>query len=110
MLSCEIIEEHEGLRLLGSSDDLRGLHAILCDVNERSPVIVDKEGVFLALAYDVRKAHEGQRLIRKARKHHPHSGPTLGVDILWPTILIQSRLKTSIEEVVLFEQQVIVTT
>ena len=92
MLNFEIMQKHEGLRLLGSADDFRRFHGILHDVNERSPVVFDKEGVFIALAYDVRKASEGQRLIRKATKHDPYSGPTLGVDISWPTILVQCRM------------------
>jgi len=92
MLNYEIVDKHEGLRLLGSADDFRRFHAILHDVNERSPVVFDKEGVFIALAYDVRKAYEGQRLVRKATKHDPYSGPMLGVDILWPTILVQCRM------------------
>lgn len=92
MLSFEVLRNHEGLQLLGSSDTLRGFHAILHDVNERSPLIQDKEGFFLALAYDVRKAYEGQRKKRKPDPHHPHTGPLLGVDILWPTLLVQCRM------------------
>lgn len=92
MLTFEILDEHEGRRLLGSSDDLRGVHGILHDVNECSRVIVDKEGVFLAMAYDIRKAYEGQRLSRKATESDQNSGRLFGVDVLWRTILVQCRM------------------
>jgi len=92
MLSSEKLPHCEGLRLMGSAEALREFHAILHDVNERSAIIHDKEGFFLALAYDVRKAYEGQRTKRKPNRQLLHAGPTLGVDILWPTLLAQARM------------------
>jgi hypothetical protein len=92
MLSFELLKNHEGLRLLGPSDTLRGFHAILHDVNERSPIILEKEGVFLALAYDVRKAYEGQRIKRKPARDEVDAGTLFGVDLLWPLLLMQCRM------------------
>jgi len=92
MITSEKLPRHEGLRLMGSAESLREFHALLHDVNERSVIIRDKEGFFLALAYDVRKAYEGQRTKRKPNREVLHSGPLLGVEILWPTLLVQARM------------------
>lgn len=32
------------------------LHEVVHEVNDRSPIVINKEGSFLGLAYDVRKA------------------------------------------------------
>jgi hypothetical protein len=97
MLSSEKLPRYEGLRLMGSAEALQEFHTLLHDVNERSVLIRDKEGFFLAFAYDVRKAYEGQRTKRKPNPQVLHSGPILGVDILWPTLLVQARmLRTSL--------------
>lgn len=92
MLSSEKLPRYEGLRLMGSAEALREFHALLHDVNERSVLIRDKEGFFLSFAYDIRKAYEGQRTKRKANPQVLHAGPMLGVDILWPTLLVQARM------------------
>jgi hypothetical protein len=92
MLSFELLKDHEGPRLFGAPDTLRGFHEILHDVNERSPIILDKEGVFLALAYDVRKAYEGARIKRKPARDEVNAGPLFGVDMLWPVLLLQCRM------------------
>lgn len=41
--------------LIGDYSSLRWLHEVIHDVNERSPLVRDKEGIFLGLAYEVRK-------------------------------------------------------
>jgi len=61
MLSYQLLKNHAGILLIGDYNSLRWLHEIVHDVNERSPLIDDKEGPFLALAYDIRKAYERQR-------------------------------------------------
>lgn len=92
MLSFELLPSLAGPLILASAETLQAFHEILHDVNDRSPIIRDKEGLFLALAFDVRKAYEGQRVIRKPAKDLTHSGRRLGFEILWPTILIQTRM------------------
>ena len=91
-LSSEKLPNHEGLRLMGTAESLREFHTLLHDVNERSVLIRHKEGFFLALAYDVRKAYEGQRTKRKPNPDVLHAGRLLGVEILWPTLLVQARM------------------
>jgi hypothetical protein len=88
----ELLKNHEGLLILGGTDDFRKFHELIHDVNERSPIINDKEGLFLALAYDFRKAFEGQRSIRKGKTGHPVETGLVGFEVLWPTLIIQCRM------------------
>ena len=63
MLSHQLLRNHAGIMLIGDYGTLRLLNEVVRDVNERSPLVRDKEGAFLALAYDARKAYEQQREI-----------------------------------------------
>ena len=66
MLSYILVKNHAGILLVGDYTSLTWFHEVVHDVNDRSPLVVDKEGSFLGLAYDVRKAFERQReVIRK---------------------------------------------
>jgi hypothetical protein len=68
------------------------LLAVVHEVNDQSVLIEDKEGMFLGLAYDARKAFERQRTVIKPEKHFPEMGVRYGVEILWPVLLLQCRL------------------
>ena len=91
MFTCIPLKNAAGIALFSDYLSLKRAHEILHDVNERSPLIRDKEGFFLSLASDVRKAYEGQRLKQEADPMHPEAGTRLGFEILWPTLLIQCR-------------------
>jgi len=43
------------------------------------------------LAFDIRKAYEGRRLKQEVDPMQPEAGTRLGVEILWPALLIQCR-------------------
>jgi len=88
MLECALNRHHTGLTLWGDYLSLRHLHEPIHTVVEGSVVIEDKEGFMLGLAYDVRKAQDGQRLQRKL-KEGPEPLVLYGVEILWPVILVQ---------------------
>ena len=92
MLKHALLKNNAGLMLCGDYLTLEALHGVIHDVNEHSPVIVDKEGLFLGLAYDVRKAFEQQREVLKAPRHQPEIGLRFGVKILWPVLLVQARM------------------
>jgi len=93
MLSYQLLKNHAGLALTGDYQTLKALHQVIHDVNDRSPLIKRKDsGWFLGLAYDIRKAHEGQRIKLRPPEGYPEVGPRFGVEILWPVILWQSRL------------------
>jgi len=92
MLSYGLLKNHAGMLLIGDYTSLTWLHHVIHDVNERSPVVRDKEGSFLGLAYDVRKAFERQREVILPPKHCEEIGARYGVQILWPVLLLQQRL------------------
>ncbi|MBC2774995.1 hypothetical protein H6M51_19225 [Rhizobium sp. AQ_MP] len=69
MLSYSLLKNHAGILLVGDHTSLTWLHEVVHEVNDRSPVIIDKEGSFLGLAYDVRKALERQREIIEPPQH-----------------------------------------
>ncbi|MGH3626533.1 MAG: DUF6904 family protein [Sciscionella sp.] len=92
MLTFDLIGKCAGIVLCNDYLSLRQMHRIVHDANERSDTIRDKEGFLLTLAYDLRKAYEGQRSTAGPDHAPPESGPRFGVEILWPTFLIQVRL------------------
>jgi len=92
MLSYSLLKNHAGILLVGDHTSLTWLHEVVHEVNDRSPVIIDKEGSFLGLAYDVRKAFERQREVIRPPKHFEEIGVRYGVQILWPVLLLQQRL------------------
>jgi len=97
MLSYRLLKNHGGIILIGDYDTLKVLHEVIHDVNERSPLVRDVEGVFIGLAYDVRKAFERQREIIEPPKNFEEQGVQYGVKILWPVLLAQHRiLRTSL--------------
>jgi hypothetical protein len=98
MLQYELLPRCEGIRLIGDENTLKQLHEVISEVNEKSVTIRNKEGFFLGLAYDLRKAYEGQRKIYPAQQEgrsekgaRTRVATRYGVGILWPTILVQSR-------------------
>lgn len=95
MLSYQLLRNHAGILLVGDFTSLHWLHEVIHDVNERSPLVRDKEGMFLALAYDVRKAYERQREILEPPEHYEEVGLRYGVRILWPVLLLQQRMLRS---------------
>jgi hypothetical protein len=64
-----LLKNHAGILLVGDHTSLTWLHEVVHEVNDRSPLVVDKEGSFLGLAYDVRKAFERQREVIQPPKH-----------------------------------------
>jgi hypothetical protein len=92
MLSHKLLKNHAGILLCGDHMTLEALHQVVHEVNDQSVLIEDKEGMFLGLAYDARKAFEGQRTVIKPDKHFPEIGMRYGVEILWPVLLLQCRL------------------
>ena len=92
MLSHRLLRNHAGLVLIGDYGTLRLLHEIVHDVNERSPLVRDKEGPFLTMAYEVRKAYEGQREVVQPPEHFEEIGVRYGGPFLWPVLLLQHRI------------------
>jgi hypothetical protein len=92
MFSFELLKNHAGVLLCGDFYLLNQLHEVVHEVNNRSPIITDKEeGAFLGLAYDVRKAFQGERRVIEPPKAFKSIGVRYGVEILWPVLLVQAR-------------------
>jgi hypothetical protein len=91
MLTFELIGKSAGIVLYSDYLSLRQIHRIVHDGNERSTIIRDKEGFFVGFAYDLRKAYEGTRRKLEKSDTELESCPRFGVEILWPTVLVQSR-------------------
>lgn len=95
MLTCSLLKNHAGVLLTGDYNTLKALHEVVHEVNERSPLVKDKEGSFLGLAYDARKAYEQRREVLKPPKDFPEVGIRFGVQVLWPVLLVQCRILRS---------------
>lgn len=54
MYSYNALKNAAGIALFSDYLSLRQANEIIHDVNERSPLIRDKDGFFLGLAYDLR--------------------------------------------------------
>ncbi len=91
MFTYKALKNAAGIALFSDYLCLTRAHRILHDVNARSPLIGDKEGFFLSLAYDLRKAYEGQRRQQKRDPLCPEAGPRFGVEVLWPSVMVQCR-------------------
>lgn len=88
MLEYEITKRHAGIIVWGDTWALRRTRDLIHRVNEESPLIKNKEGFFLGLAYDLRKAVEGQRH-KGTRKFFDDACPIYGFEILWPVLIAQ---------------------
>ncbi|WP_266030930.1 DUF6904 family protein [Brucella intermedia] len=88
MFSHRLLNNHAGVMMIGDYTSLRWLHEVVHDINERSPLVRDREGAFLGLAYDVRKAYQRQREVLKPPEHDEEIGIRYGVKILWPVLLL----------------------
>lgn len=89
MLEFKLTPHHAGVTLWGDFEALDRLHTFIHHVVEESGYIEDKEGFVLGLAYDVRKAFQGQR----SQDYRAHSEDDrcriYGVEVLWPVLLVQ---------------------
>jgi hypothetical protein len=75
----------------GDSEALNELHELIHYIVDESPLIKVKDGFMLSLAYDIRKAREGNR--REQHQYDQHDTYKLyGVELLWPLVLVQSSI------------------
>ncbi|PRP68475.1 hypothetical protein BUE93_21985 [Chromobacterium amazonense] len=89
MLEAKLTRNHAGLTLWGDYVSLKRLYAFIHRIVEESPIIEDKEGFVLGLAYDVRKAFEGCRSQEDRTYLNDDHCRCYGVEILWPVLLVQ---------------------
>ena len=90
MLDFELTPNHAGIVLWGDYESLRRLNTFINHVVQESIIVPDKEGFVLRLAYDVRKAHDGQR--KEGYRNNLNESDrcrVYGVEVLWPLLLVQ---------------------
>lgn len=92
MLTYRLLKNNAGVLLCGDYGTLRDLNDVVHEVNKASVIVRDKEGGFLGLAFDARKAYEGQREVLQPPEHMPEVGIRYGAAILWPVLLVQCRM------------------
>jgi hypothetical protein len=88
MLQFELTPKHAGVIVWGDTWTLHEMYDLVHQINESSPIIENKEGFFLGLAYDLRKAYDGQRR-KSTLKFFDDECPIYGVEILWPVLIAQ---------------------
>lgn len=97
LLTHSPLKNLAGLQVIGDYTSLRDLHWVLHDVNERCPVIQDKDGPLMHLAYEARSAYQLGRDILAPPSASPEIGKRYGFKIVWPVILFQHRaLRTAL--------------
>ena len=94
MLTYRLLDDCEGLMLIGDHSTLSLLREVALDVDRRTPLLQNKDdGTPLSvLAYDARKAYEHKREVIPPPEEFPQMGTLCGVEIIWPALLAQQRL------------------
>ncbi len=89
MLEYRLTPHHAGVALWGDSATLGRLHTLVRHIVEESDYIEDKEGFVLGLAYELRKAYQGQRSQDYRAFSEDDRCPIYGAEVLWPMLLVQ---------------------
>ncbi len=94
MLRYELTPNNAGFILWGDSEALNELHELIHYIVDESPLIKVKDGFMLSLAYDIRKAREGNRRVEQHQYDQHDTYKLYGVELLWPLVPVQSVLNT----------------
>lgn len=92
MLRYELTPNNAGFILWGDSEALNELHELIHYIVDESPLIKVKDGFMLSLAYDIRKAREGNRRVEQHQYDQHDTYKLYGVELLWPLVLVQSSI------------------
>jgi hypothetical protein len=95
MYQFESLRRNGGFVFWGDYSSLRDLHEFIHDAVKRSSVLQD-EGIVINLAYDIRKAFEGQRRMEVTKIENDEI-TLYGVEQTWPLFISQvALLRTSL--------------
>lgn len=89
LLEHKLTPNHAGIALWGDFAALDRLHEFVHHIVKESAYIEDKEGIVTALAYDLRKAFQGQRSHGNRTYSESDRCHIYGVEVLWPALLVQ---------------------
>lgn len=92
MLRFELTPNNAGIVLWGDTASLNELYELVHYIVGESPLIKNKDGFMLALAYDIRKAREGQRRTDEYLYDYSETYQLYGVELLWPLVLLQAAI------------------
>jgi hypothetical protein len=92
MFRFELTPNNGGIVLWGDTASLNELYECIHYIVDESPLIKNKDGFMLALAYDIRKAREGQRKTDKYLYDYSETYQLYGVELLWPLVLLQAAI------------------
>lgn len=96
MLTYTPMKKLAGIRLEGDYLTLQRLHETLLKFANATPS-QPKNDLLFELGYDIRHAFEGTRDVIAPPEHTPEIGARFGVNIIWPTLLLQARqLRTAL--------------
>nr|WP_312464201.1 hypothetical protein [Pantoea endophytica] len=85
MFLFELTPNNGGIVLWGDTASLNELYELIHYIVDESPLIKNKDGFMLALAYDIRKAREGQRRTDEYLYDYSKTYELYGVELLWPS-------------------------
>lgn len=92
MLLYRLLDDCEGLMLIGDCTSLMLLRQVVRDVNDRSPLLTDREGYFVGLAHEAGKAYQGKRELLPPPDIPAGAGGLCGAEISWLALLAQQKL------------------
>lgn len=95
MFRFELTPNNGGIVLWGDTASLNELYELIHYIVDESPQIKNKDGFMLALAYDIRKAREGQRRTDEYLYDYSETYQLYGVELLWPLVLLQAAILRS---------------
>ena len=92
MFRFDLTPNNAGIVFWGDKASLNELYECIHYIVDESPLIKNKEGFMLALAYDIRKAREGQRRTEEYLYDYSEAYQLYGVELLWPLVLLQASM------------------
>lgn len=92
MFRFELTPNNGGIVLWGDTASLNELYELVHYIVDESPLIKNKDGFMLALAYDIRKAREGHRKTDEYLYDYSETYQLYGVELLWPLVLLQAAI------------------
>lgn len=92
MFRFDLTPNNAGIVFWGDKASLNELYECIHYIVDESPLIKNKEGFILALAYDIRKAREGQRRTEEYLYDFSETYQLYGVELLWPLVLLQAAM------------------